>query len=643
MSESISQVSGLNASGRKAVKLRVEAAARDVHRGPATESITARWLVELQQQLRRGKHVILHGNVRDVVIFEGKYMTFRDALDLALARLGYTLRCRYNTSDGLQFPEEDPRGMRRRFEERAGRTGTAQGATCVGEFSEALPLLRKALGTPQAEPMAVVVEWADRLVNPGNHHASDDRGLLVMLDQALSEAQPVRRKRGMGGMRQAMVLVATHLGHLPGWLHREHPGLAAVSVTRPDLAERQEYFRQRLRLFHDFKPGARPNPSLVAELATLTDGLTHLDLEALRLTSWHEQLPARAARALVDFFRHGRREDPWQALDAATLKQAAPTLRAAVLGQEAAVEAVRRVLVSARGGVQLEGAGRPSARPKGVLLFVGPTGVGKTELAKALTELIFKDPTAFARFDMSEYGQEHAADRLVGAPPGYVGYDAGGHLTNRMKDRPFGVVLLDEIEKAHPRVLDRFLQVLDDGRLTDGHGETVSFAQSVVVFTSNIGSTLQEQRDGRTVVRPAVDPGWTYEQVQAHYREAVRAHFIAIGRPELLGRIGEANIVVFDMLREAHVAGIADKFLQAIVASARELHGVSVSFDGSVHAALHAHMRQPEVCQLGGRAIRNFVQAELLPVVNEAVLGSVRGGRVRVRWGQDGARAGGRR
>src|SRR5262249_42628374 len=218
------------------------------------------------------------------------------------------------------------------------------------------------------------------------------------------------------------------------------------------------------------------------------------------------------------------------------------------------------VLVSARVGVSMSEATARSGRPKGTFFFVGPTGVGKTELAKALTGLIFGDDTAFARFDMSEYAEQHAAEKLAGSPPGYVGYEEGGHLTNRVRERPFSLLLFDEIEKAHARVMDKFLQLLEDGRLTDGKGQTAYFSQSVIIFTSNIGSdrlSLSGTEDGNLP---------TYEAVRDHYLAAVRDHFTrpptqgGLGRPELLNRFGD-NVLVFDLLRPEYVDGISRKFL----------------------------------------------------------------------------------
>ncbi|MHB9308697.1 AAA family ATPase, partial [Fusobacterium polymorphum] len=154
------------------------------------------------------------------------------------------------------------------------------------------------------------------------------------------------------------------------------------------------------------------------------------------------------------------------------------------------------------------------------LFFVGPTGVGKTELAKSLASFIFGDENACIRFDMSEYNHEHSDQRLVGAPPGYVGYEAGGQLTNAVKEKPFCVLLFDEIEKAHGRILDKFLQILEDGRLTDGKGETVYFSETIIIFTSNIGAA-------------EVDSNIEPKEVKKQFVEKVQKHFIEVlRRPE---------------------------------------------------------------------------------------------------------------
>ena len=180
------------------------------------------------------------------------------------------------------------------------------------------------------------------------------------------------------------------------------------------------------------------------------------------------------------------------------------------------------------------------------------------------------------------------------------------------------MILFDEIEKAHPRVMDKFLQVLDDGRLTDGLGETVFFSQALIIFTSNIGSTREAASpDGVRHITSALEP---YDALANHFRKEVRDHFVRIGRPELLGRIGEENVVVFDMLRPQHIPAILQKFLNGIGASVKERYRVSLSFDPSITRLATEYCARPEVVLLGGRGIRNFVQSRVLVAVNRAVL-----------------------
>jgi ATP-dependent Clp protease ATP-binding subunit ClpB len=167
-----------------------------------------------------------------------------------------------------------------------------------------------------------------------------------------------------------------------------------------------------------------------------------------------------------------------------------------VIGQKQAIEAVSNAVRRARSGLQ------DPNRPIGSFIFMGPTGVGKTELAKALAEFIFDSEQAMVRIDMSEFMEKHSVSRLIGAPPGYVGYDEGGYLTEAVRRRPYSVVLFDEIEKAHPEVFNVLLQILDDGRMTDGHGKTVDFTNTIIIMTSNVGSQYIQELGGQ---RPRTD------------------------------------------------------------------------------------------------------------------------------------------
>ena len=213
-----------------------------------------------------------------------------------------------------------------------------------------------------------------------------------------------------------------------------------------------------------------------------------------------------------------------------------------VVGQEEAVEAVSTAVRRSRAGLQ------DPNRPIGSFMFLGPTGVGKTELSRALAEFLFDDEHAMIRIDMSEYMEKHSVARLIGAPPGYVGYEEGGALTEAVRRRPYQVILFDEIEKAHPDVFNVLLQVLDDGRLTDGQGRTVDFRNTLIIMTSNLGSEyLVNQPEGEDT-----------DQVREQVMDVVRAHF----RPEFLNRVDE--IILFHRLKREHMGKIVDIQMQRL-------------------------------------------------------------------------------
>jgi len=272
-------------------------------------------------------------------------------------------------------------------------------------------------------------------------------------------------------------------------------------------------------------------------------------------------------------------------------------LHARVIGQDDAVTAVARAVRRSRTGMG------DARRPVGSFLFLGPTGVGKTELAKALADRLFDDENAVIRFDMSEFGERHTVSRLVGAPPGYVGYDEAGQLTERVRRNPYSIVLFDEIEKAHPDVFNLLLQVLDDGRLTDGQGRTVDFRNTVIVMTSNIGSEFLASRSGALGFVASQDASGFASQedlkarVMGKLREAMR--------PEFLNRIDE--IVIFQKLSQAELGEIVRLMLQA---TAARLAGREVSFEvtDAAVAWLGEHGYEPEY---GARPLRRLIQNEV--------------------------------
>ncbi|MHA6327146.1 ATP-dependent chaperone ClpB [Roseivivax sp. CAU 1753] len=265
-----------------------------------------------------------------------------------------------------------------------------------------------------------------------------------------------------------------------------------------------------------------------------------------------------------------------------------------VIGQNLAVHAVSNAVRRARAGLNDEG------RPLGSFLFLGPTGVGKTELTKALAEFLFDDDNAMVRIDMSEFMEKHAVSRLIGAPPGYVGYDEGGVLTEAVRRRPYQVVLFDEVEKAHPDVFNVLLQVLDDGVLTDGQGRTVDFKQTLIVLTSNLGSQalsqLPEGSDSATAKKDVMD--------------AVRAHF----RPEFLNRLDET--IIFDRLKREDMAGIVDIQLARLV---KRLAGrkIELELDDAARAWLADEGYDPV---FGARPLKRVIQRTLQDPLAESLL-----------------------
>jgi len=276
-----------------------------------------------------------------------------------------------------------------------------------------------------------------------------------------------------------------------------------------------------------------------------------------------------------------------------------------VIGQDEAVLAVAEAVIRARSGL------KDPRRPIGSFLFLGPTGVGKTELARALAEFLFDDERAMIRIDMSEYQEKHTVSRLIGAPPGYVGYDEGGQLTEAVRRRPYSVVLFDEIEKAHHDVFNALLQLLDDGRLTDGQGRTVDFKNVIVIMTSNIGSH-------RILGYRGAFEGDEYRRMKDTVLSELRQAF----RPEFLNRLDE--IIVFHALSEEHLKQIVEIQLAGLRARLEERH---ITFELS-DAARTRLVRSGYDPNYGARPLKRAIQRDIeTPLAKKIVGGAIRDGQ----------------
>ncbi|HEY4530600.1 MAG TPA: AAA family ATPase, partial [Luteimonas sp.] len=290
-------------------------------------------------------------------------------------------------------------------------------------------------------------------------------------------------------------------------------------------------------------------------------------------------------------------------------------LHARVVGQDEAVKVVSDAVRRSRAGLS------DPDRPSGSFLFLGPTGVGKTELCKALAEFLFDSSDAMVRIDMSEFMEKHAVSRLVGAPPGYVGYEEGGYLTEAVRRRPYSVILLDEVEKAHPDVFNILLQVLDDGRLTDGQGRTVDFRNTVIVMTSNLGSQMIQELDGD-------DSPEAYTQMKAGVMAVVQSHF----RPEFINRLDD--IVVFHSLDKAQIREIARIQMRGLEKRLAE-RGIRIEVGDAAFELLGNVGFDPVY---GARPLKRAIQQQLENPLAQKILGGEFGSGDTVRVDADGGR-----
>ncbi|MGW8351903.1 AAA family ATPase [Streptomyces wedmorensis] len=565
---------------------------------------------ELDATLPVHSQFVLWGNRHDSFLVRGsagshpRLLTLPDLLWDVLRASGYRCLLIHDPVDGLRLhvPADATPEQVDRAEAAVAQLLPQRPPPGQTPSLEVLRAIAARLVRPDVQVRAaLVLDDASRLARGATDMEPNERDFFRFLARLSRTAVPVSSAGGRTTpLYNPVIWLADREGDLPAWLTSANDQIRSIGLPAPDLGDRQETAQLLLRLFGVTDIASDPKAAEACRaFAAQTDGLPLQAMIEITRLARDRGLGVEELSDAVRIYKLGVMDNPWKRdYLRKRIREGQHSIPQKVVGQPQAVTKTLDILK--RAALGLSGAQQSSAlaKPRGVLFFAGPTGVGKTELAKAVSSLIFGDQSAYLRFDMSEFSAEHAGDRLIGAPPGYVGFEAGGELTNAVRQQPFRVVLFDEIEKAHPRILDKFLQILDDGRLTDGRGTTAHFSESILVFTSNLGMSVD---DGHDRLVPNVHPEMPYEQIEARVKAAITDHFTRVlGRPELLNRFGD-NIVVFNYIGPDAAARIFDLQMDNITARVRREQDISLEIDESVKAVLRQWCTSE--LHMGGRGI----------------------------------------
>lgn len=575
----------------------------------------ARWQRDLEQAWGYRSTVILSGNIRDLYGYSAtdggpvELLELKELLSRWLARRVRSLRF-YDPIDKFEVAFD---GRSTGSEAAAGQVRLESNGPAVDDFAASsfdtsvrgqdagtiADIADVARDLTSGNDRCCVIQFADRVAHAESHDP-DNRDAIIAIEKLIHDMPSGNH----------LILIYLFSSEVPAALYANEPRTVVIDIPHPDRRDVREVFERRFDFSGDHLDRA----------VNACHGLSLREIDSV-VRSLQDPSDIDGLERAVRVYKFGEESNRWDELGIDKLRKAKRILidDEGIKGQDQAVEKVRTVLVRARADIQRTTGGNPG-RPRGVLFFAGPTGVGKTMTAQKLAKFLFGDESSFLRFDMSEYQQEFQVSRLYGAPPGYVGFDQGGALTNPVQANPFRVVLFDEIEKANPRVFDIFLQILGDGRLTDSKGQVAHFSESFIIFTSNLGADSASAEALEAV-------GHDQSAVRDHFLTAVEEFFrTRIGRPELLNRIGRDNIVVFNYIDsdviarqiiEHHLRKITESFNRSYQSTTPQLR-LELPIEALVEALLS--LDADRIRSFGGREVENLVNERVRDPLALAVL-----------------------